>query len=104
MKQLNVQSVSCHLLIGSSCRAGVSKLCLAQAGVPDGKGAGIVIEERPASSSSFFHVASADCSIVSVATANNRHWKQHRRAGAHAAFTSRGESAELQEEEDSCGR
>lgn len=41
--------------------------------------------------------------FLSVTSANNRDWKQHRWAGAHAAFASRGESAELQEEEDTCG-
>lgn len=41
-KQLHVKSVSYHLLLGSSCSAGVIKLCLAEAGVPDGQWQGTV--------------------------------------------------------------
>lgn len=42
MKQLSIKSVSYHRLLASSCSAGVIKLCLAEAGVPDGKLQGIV--------------------------------------------------------------
>lgn len=109
-KQLHVKSVSYHLLLGSSCSAGVIKLCLAEAGVPDGQWQGTV-KLLPAhcfsKSKDFFFFSSIWLLVtplfLSVTSANNRDWKQHRWAGAHAAFASRGESAELQEEEDTCG-
>lgn len=69
-KQLHVKSVSYHLLLGSSCSAGVIKLCLAEAGVPDGQWQGTV-KLLPAHCFSkskdffffFLHLTSGDSSV-----------------------------------------